>query len=112
MKRRGICILIAAALLLLFACEGEEPVGEKFTLVGTVTELGDKIAVDIIEAPDGNSGIYLAITSDNTVYLDSKGDKISRGDIALGDKVTVTYSGQVMMSYPAQIVAYEIKLIK
>ena len=111
MKKYGLFILVTAALLLLFSCENNEPERERFTLTATVAELGEKIAVEIIEAPGENTGIFLVITPDSTVYLDEGGREISRTDISVGDKVRITYSGQVMMSYPAQIVAHEIRVI-
>ena len=109
MNKFSILILIAASLLVLSACKKEEPT-ERFTMIATVEELGEKIAVEIIEAPYENSGIFLVITSPDTVYLDSENNEISRTDIAVGDKVEIIYGGQVMMSYPAQIVAYQIRV--
>lgn len=111
MKKLSLCILIGAILLLLSACNKNDPLPESFTLTATVTELGEKIAVEIIEAPYENSGVFLVITPNDTVYLNSDGGEISREDISVGDRVEITYGGQVMMSYPAQIVASRIQIL-
>ena len=39
--------------------------------------------------------------------------KVARADnIKIGDTVEISYSGQTMLSYPPQVVAYSIKLAK
>ena len=48
------------------------------------------------------------ITSDSTVFCNSDGKKIKKSDLSVGDTVEIFYSGQVMMSYPPQIVAAKI----
>ena len=128
MKRiyKRILNILAVTLLAasLFSCslvggkdKGEDEPGEKieftegdFKMIATVTDLGEKIAVDVIEA-EYASGIHWVIISDQTAIVTEDGYKLSRDDIKVGDKVEITYNGQVMMSLPPQIVAISIRKI-
>ncbi len=85
---------------------GGEP---KFEMKATVTALGEKLEVNVTEA-EYAEGIYWIIISENTEILNSKGEKISREEIAVGDELKITYNGQVMMSYPPQVVARKIEI--
>ena len=67
------------------------------------------IEVEVIES-DYAFGEYWVITPDDIPYTDKDGVAVSRADLKPGDKIEITYSGQVMMSYPPQIVAKAIKL--
>ena len=87
--------------------------GEKmnrFDMRAVVNAVSEKIEVEVIEA-EYASGIYWVITSDSTVFLDRNGNEIKKSDIKAGDVVEITYNGQVMMSYPPQIVALKIKVL-
>ena len=92
----------------LYSCNdgGGEP---RFEMKATVTALGEKLEVDVTEA-EYAEGIYWIIISDITEITNSKGEKISRDEIDVGDKVIITYNGQVMMSYPPQVVARKIEI--
>jgi hypothetical protein len=81
-------------------------------MTATVTSVGEKIGVNVIEAPYGNSGPFWVITSGNTEFIDESGNSVSKCDIKVGNTVEITYGGQVMMSYPPQIVAYAVKILK
>ena len=81
--------------------------GSDFKMTATVNEIGEKIAVDVIES-EYTSGIHWVITPNATEYFDKNGNAIFRSDIKPGDTVEILYSGQVMMSYPPQIVAARI----
>ena len=109
MKKLGLVALLLL-LPLLFACgEGEKDnMTDGFEMKAVVTALGEKIEVDVTEAQYA-TGPFWIITSSETVFLDKKGDKISKDDINVGDTLVITYNGQVMMSYPPQVVAIEIK---
>ena len=48
----------------------------------------------------------------NIVYADKNGTEISRSDLKPNMKIEITYGGQVMMSYPPQIVASKIQIIQ
>ena len=44
------------------------------------------------------------------VYLDKNGNRTVKAFLKVGDTVEITYGGQVMMSYPPQIVALKIQV--
>ena len=114
-------IALAVLSLMLFAV-GCQPSGSsnpsndggndgEFVLKATVLSLTDHhIEVEVIES-DYAFGIYWVLTSADTVFLDANGKSISLSNIKAGDTIKITYSGQVMMSYPAQIVAHKIQKI-
>ena len=126
MKRvlKGILNIIALALCVgcLFACgtpeqqsgspsdrgvgDGSKP-GSGFAMIAEVKKLGEKLEVDVIKA-DYTSGVHWVITPNETEYYDKDGNRIDRSDIKVGDIVEILFSGQVMMSYPPQIVAAKI----
>ena len=83
---------------------------EEFEMVAIVKNLDDRIEVEVIES-DYAFGIYWIITSEETKYLDKDDNIIFKEDIKVGDKIEITYNGQVMMSYPPQVVAHKIKLL-
>ena len=70
----------------------------------------EHIEVEIIES-DYAFGIYWVLTSSDTEYFNANGSKIGRGNIKIGNTIEIDYSGQTMLSYPPQVVAYTIKLI-
>lgn len=75
-----------------------------------IQEIGDKIEVEVISG-EYAYGVYLIITGDSTRYYDTNKSSINREDLKVGDKIKIVYGGQVMMSYPPQIVALDIYLI-
>ena len=80
-----------------------------YTLKAIVKNVDDHhIEVEIIES-DYAFGIYWVLTSNNTLYYNENGSIINRNGIKIGTTVEITYSGQTMLSYPPQIVAYTIK---
>ena len=132
MKRIPLYMILAICLLLLVGCqtgdsdkdETNEPSenggsngntdggtdeGEKFVLKANVIALSDKIEVEIVES-DYAFGIYWVITSEETEFYAKDGSAIEKSDIKVGDTVEIVYGGQVMMSYPPQIVARKIKM--
>ena len=113
MKRKIKMLLNILALILCLGtvsgCKGASPMGNSFRLTATVTALGEKLEVNVTEG-EYASGIYWVIISDETVIKDQDGVKRSRDDIAVGDTLGIVYNGQVMMSYPPQIVAREITI--
>lgn len=76
-----------------------------------IISIDDRITVEVLES-EYTSGIHWVITSDATLYLDETENKISRSDLKENDTVEIFYSGQVMMSYPPQIVAARIRIVK
>ena len=105
-------LLLSLFALAAVACEEKEPQenpGEdRFVMSATVTELGDKILVEVTES-ECATGAYLVILSDTVSLTDKKGKEIERDDIAVGDTVKITYTGQVTMSIPPQIIALKIQ---
>ena len=85
-------------------CEDEN---SRVKMTAVVEGVGQKLEVTVTDS-EYTFGIHWVITPDSTVYLDASGDPISRGDIKVGDTVEIWYSGQVMLSYPPQIVAHKI----
>lgn len=86
--------------------DGSKPSGD-VRMVAKITDLGEKIAVDVIES-EYTSGIHWVIIASGTEFFDKNGNAIERSDLKVGDTVEILYSGQVMMSYPPQIVAARI----
>ena len=113
MKRFFSLLCAFFALPLLFACntpdEAEATTGNTdYSMTATVTELGEKILVEVAESPTNMTGPYLINTDKSTLYRNGDGEVLARDDIAVGDTIVIYYSGQVMMSYPAQVYAAKI----
>ncbi len=114
MKKRMLGMLSLFVFLLLVSCnnsaggEGDANLQNTFAMTATVQNIGEKIEVDVTQA-EYASGIYWVIVSDNTEFTDENGGQIALSDIHVGDTVEILYNGQVMMSYPPQIVALRIR---
>lgn len=113
--KRWICLLLTLLMLALTgavcACSKEEAPGDEFVLKAVVQRVGETLEVDVIES-DYASGLYWVITSKETDFYDAEGECIEAADIKEGDTVLIRYGGQVMMSYPPQIVAHSVTLAK
>lgn len=83
-----------------------------FVMRARVDALGDVIAVTVIDAPHGNTGVFWVLTSASTEVTDADGAPLSVSDVNPGDTVKITYSGQVMLSYPPRITAQKIEIEK
>ena len=103
--RYMLLALVLPCLLATGCSENEESV----KMTARVTAIGDKIEVEVIES-EYTSGPYHVITSGDTVFQ-KNGIKIDRDGIKVGDTVEIYYSGQVMLSYPPQIVAHKIAVV-
>ena len=107
-------LLLSLLSLVAVACDEQEETGEdtpendQFVMSATVTELGDKILVEVTES-EYATGAYLVILSDTVSITDEKGRELERTDIAVGDTIKITYTGQVTMSIPPQIIALKIQ---
>lgn len=114
MKKYTRLFLLLLALPLLFACGNGDGggttagSGADFGMTAKITAIGERIEVEVIEAPNGNTGPFWVITGEATAYRDQDGKAIRRQDLSVGDTVEIRYGGQVMMSYPPQIVAASI----
>ena len=108
-------IAITAFMLLaslLFACSSDMEIGnmEKVTMTAVVKNVSNILEVEVIEGEYGASGIYHINISSNTVLLDKNNNPIDISRFSVGDVVEITYGGQVMLSYPPQIVALKIQI--
>lgn len=113
MKKLSLLAFVLLLPLILACCDGREDDmnnsnNDAFWMKCTVVAVGEKIEVDVIEA-EYASGPFWIITSDKTVFLNSSDKEITRESINAGDTVIITYNGQVMMSYPPQVVAHTVK---
>ncbi len=80
---------------------------EEFVLKGIVLGISDKLEIEVIES-DYAFGVYHVIVPSTIPITDKNGANISLSDLKANDTVLVAYSGQTMLSYPPQIVAYSI----
>lgn len=117
MKRYLSALTIILALLLTVGCGsgassggGDDAKNDGFVLKAVVksTSETDRLEVEVIES-DYAFGIYWVLTNSDTAYCSADGKTVSRDKIKVGDTVEITYGGQVMMSYPPQIVASKIQ---
>lgn len=120
MSKRLFAMALTFILLFAVGCEpsgnsnpsgngGEN--GDEFVLKATVnSQTEHHIEVEVIES-DYAFGVYWVLTGADTVFLDANGKAIAISDIRAGDIVNITYSGQVMMSYPPQIAAHKIQKV-
>ena len=137
MKRNAIFLFVFFALILLVGCQSQnnntaegsedritqsgnnDSTGTRelnetsFVLKATVNGYEDsgRLSVEIIES-DYAFGTYWVNVSDGTLCFDSMGNAIDRKQICAGDTIEITYGGQVAMSYPPQISAQQIVILK
>ena len=83
--------------------------GVKMTAIIKNVNTDTGLEVEVIEGEYGASGIYWVIISKDTVFADANGNRISKNSLKVGDTIEITYGGQVMLSYPPQIVAKKIQ---
>ena len=75
---------------------------------GKVTSINKKeIQMEILDIEIA-FGIYRVLYNSETPFFGLDGQQITLSDIEIGDVIEVVFSGQVMMSYPPQIVAVKI----
>ena len=94
---------------MLTACNEtpEEEIPEGVSMIARIDKMGEKIEVMVKES-EYTWGTHLVITAPHTQYVGIDGKKISRDDLNAGQVVEIIYNGQVMLSYPPQIVALRI----
>lgn len=85
----------------------DEPASPSVEMEGTVTETGERLMVKVTKSKY-TSGPHIVLINDGTVITDANGNSLSLKDIKVGDRLKILYSGQVMLSYPPQIVALHI----
>ena len=102
-------ILLTCIMLVCTSCEEVEPVdGAKMTAV--IKSVSEKIEVDVIEGDYEVSGIFWVNIGSGTVIVNQNGIRVTKSSLKVGDVIEITYSGQVMLSYPPQIVALQIQV--
>ena len=111
MKRLFKILILALTLTALTAC-GTDGGGDSTPIDGVkmtakVTEVTDRLGVEVLES-EYAFGPYLVHMGEKVKICGKSGESISLSDIKDGDTVEIIYSGQVMMSYPPQIVALRI----
>ena len=121
MKRlRRVFLIILAMLLVTYmvACAPEEPVselpeeGKVFSLKATITEMNSQsITVNVTES-DAATGTLVVLLGEQTKLLDEAGQAIAASALGVGDKVEISYNGQMMKSFPPQIMATVIKRVE
>ena len=111
MKRLLKALILLLALTALTACgtnDGANPKPvEGVKMTAKVTEVTDRLGVEVLES-EYAFGPYLVHMGEKVKIYGKNGETISLSDIKVGDTVEIIYSGQVMMSYPPQIVALRI----
>lgn len=113
MKKWFRLILFLLTLGLLSSCGEGDSIESKsdFSMKATVTNVGERIEVDVFEA-EYAEGIYWLVIDNNTKTVDESGESISLSELKVGDKIEIEYNGQVMMSYPPQVYAIRITRLK
>lgn len=82
----------------------------QFKMRAKILAINNHIEIEILE-DEYNSGILWVNYSNKTTFKNNAGNAITISDLKVGDQIEITYSGQVMMSYPGQIVALQITLL-
>ena len=108
MKKIFINIILILFIFLQLGCTSGENLN-KFEMIATIQNIGEKIEVNVTESQYTN-GIHLVITSSQTKISNASGT-LNKDGLNKWDIVKIVYNGQVMMSYPPQIVALEIVVL-
>ena len=114
--KKLLAIAIAVLMLFVTGCDyftgGNLPITtEKFVLKAVVKSVSDsQMEVEAIES-EYAFGPYIVHLSSASL-LDTTGSEINISAFKEGDVVEITYGGQVMMSYPPQIVAYKVQKVQ
>ncbi len=114
MKKLSTLMLIILSAFLLISCEYNNTDDDSIPdggakMAGVVTDVGDRIAILVTDEIYNNEPMHVLV-NDKTAFFDSDGNKSTKDSVKVGDKIVVTYSGQVMMSYPGQISAIKIEI--
>lgn len=113
MKRIKFAIIIALVLSTLTSCslfvKGDADMTD-VKMTATVTAIGDRLEVEVTESENGALGPFWIITGIETKVYDSNGHRVPLSSLKVGDTVEITYGGQMMMSFPPQVVAKKIQI--
>lgn len=101
----GLLLLTLPALFLV-GCQHESG-DERVRMRAEIINIGDRIEVEVLES-EYTSGPHWVIVSNKTVIEDKDGKRLGLSSLSVGEVVEIFYNGQVMLSYPPQIVALRI----
>ena len=109
MKKIIIILLAFSIMPMILAC-GKNNDSDGVNMVATITEINDRYI--LVESEDENAVGEYRVNIDNSItkYYDAKNNKIAKKDLNVGDKIEITFAGQVTMSLPPQIFGQKIKL--
>lgn len=107
-----VCILLV--LMLLQACGGKDENGDDSrTFRATVIENEEGLLVSpYADTMEYRSSDKIAVNAGNAEILDADGKAASITDIKTGDTLELTYNGVILESYPAQISADKIMILR
>lgn len=121
MKRiiKSIVILLSVSLLVGCAVGASADTGKKgrnsenegnaYKIKAVVNKVSEeRIEATVTEDSEDAFGLYHILLSEKTTFFDSDNQSITLADIKENDIIEVEYNGQVMRSYPPQIVALKI----
>ncbi len=123
MKRIIKSILMLLSISLLVGCavsasanekgrSGEQG-GETYRIKAAVNRVsGERIEATVTEDNEDAFGVYHILLSDKTELLGKDGNRITLAGVKAGDVIEAVYNGQVMRSYPPQIVALKITVVE
>lgn len=110
--KKSLVIAVAAVLLFgLVGCSQEK----KVSFTATVLEnTGSSVLVEpSADSDEIKSSNRISVSVKDCEILDSEGNAISIDDIKVDSKIEITYGGEILESYPAQISdCSQIKLAK
>ena len=107
-------ILKAALMLLLLgtlvSCSGSSISENSYYTIKGIVKSVTKTSIEITVYDTENAeGPYWIRFDDGTLFVNALNEKISLSDIVEGDKLEVSYNGQVMLSYPPQVFGIKIR---
>ena len=78
-------------------------------MIAVIQNIDEKIEVEVINN-EVLFGEYWINTGEQTQYYNHNGEEITREELNVGDIIEIDFTGQVMMSFPPQIVALKITI--
>ena len=109
---KGIIITLTSFLLLAGCAGSGASAASEYRFRAVVKTVADSEIEATISYKDGiHFGDYRILTGADTKYYSADGAAIGREEIETGDVIEVTYNGQVMRSFPPQVVAIKIVVI-
>ena len=108
---KGIIITLTS-LLLLVGCKDTPKAEDDVGFCAVVNSVDESEIEVTVTSDDGvHFGTYRVLTTNKTVYDSTYGETVARDSIEQGDVIEVIYNGQVMRSFPPQVVATKIIIV-